>query len=218
MTTSNAKPGAASPKKSTQASAKKNVPGVEKTPKRASGAQKEESKRPDAAAEPLRARDAAQAPEPDAQALETDARAAQDEDLNAKYMRLAADFQNYRRRVEKEKGDIYAYANEKIAVDLLGVIDNFERALESQSGAEGPEAGFAKGMELICKQLLDILSRNGVEEIPTSPGEEFDPTLHHAVMTEETGEYESNKVSAVLGKGYKLKDKVIRPAMVKVTQ
>jgi molecular chaperone GrpE len=148
---------------------------------------------------------------------ETAARQAADEDLNAKYVRLAADFQNYRRRVEKEKSDIYAYANEKIAVDLRGVIDNFERALEPYGGAETQDEGFAKGMALIFKQLMDILMKNDVEEIK-SLGEDFDPSLHHAVIMEESETYESGKVCAVLGKGYRLKDRVIRPAMVKVAR
>jgi molecular chaperone GrpE len=220
MTVSNAKPGGATPKKAAQTSVKKNVAGVEKTPKRASDAQKEENKGPDKAAETPVAAETERPLETDARAAREDdpaEQAAQDDELNAKYMRLAADFQNYKRRVEKEKSDVYAYANEKIAVDLLGVLDNFERALESQSGQEAPDEGFAKGMELICKQLSDILVKNGVEEIP-SLGEDFDPSLHHAVMMEETEAYESGKVSAVLGKGYKLRDRVIRPTTVKVSQ
>ncbi|MDR3294799.1 MAG: nucleotide exchange factor GrpE [Clostridiales Family XIII bacterium] len=140
---------------------------------------------------------------------------AKEEELQTKYMRLAADFQNYKRRAEKEKSDIYAYANEKIAASLLEVIDNFERALEHDVDAR--DENFSKGMELIFKQLLDVLEKNGVDEI-ISLGEEFDPALHHAVMMEESEAYESGKVSGVLSKGYRLKEKVIRPAMVKVAQ
>lgn len=140
---------------------------------------------------------------------------AEDEALNTKYMRLAADFQNYKRRVEKEKSDIYAYANEKIAIDLLDVMDNFERALAHNDGTG--DDGYAKGMELIFKQLLDLLKKNEIEEI-VCLGEEFDPNMHHAVMMEDSDKYESGKVCEVLKKGYKLRDKVIRPSMVKVVQ
>lgn len=137
----------------------------------------------------------------------------EDEELNIRYLRLAADFQNYRKRVEKEKGDIYAYANEKIVVELLDVIDNFERALEHGDRSEG----FAEGMNMIFKQLKGVLERNGVEELSVL-GEQFDPNFHHAVLTENSAEYESGKVTMVLQKGYMLNKKVIRPAMVKVAE
>ncbi len=138
----------------------------------------------------------------------------QEESNDQKYVRLMADFQNYRRRTEKEKSDIYAYANEKIAIQLLDVIDNFERALD-QSEAMGAGESFAEGMRMILKQLLEVMNKNAVEEI-ISIGEDFDPNFHNAVMMEDTDEYESGKVSAVLQKGYTLNGKVIRPSMVKV--
>ena len=121
-----------------------------------------------------------------------------------------ADFQNYRKRAEKEKRDLYSYANEKIMNDLLTVMDNFERALEHDAGD-----GFKEGIEMIFKQLSDVLEKDGLAEIPAL-GEEFDPNVHNAVMTEETEDYESGKVSGVMQKGYTLNGKVIRPAMVKV--
>jgi molecular chaperone GrpE len=235
MTTIKTKPGGAAPKRSAQGSAKRSVAAeFEKEATRAQGARKEEGKRPDEpqaapfAEETTRTAgpgapsagpeiDSAEAVESGAQATEPGAQTAQDEELSAKYMRLAADFQNYKRRVEKEKSEVYAYANEKIAVDLLAVLDNFERALEAQGGAETKDEIFATGMELIFKQLQDILAKNGVEEIQ-SLGETFDPAMHHAVMMEATSDYESGKVSAVLGKGYRLRERVIRPAMVKVAE
>lgn len=139
----------------------------------------------------------------------------EEEDLNTKYLRLAADFQNYRRRVESEKNEIYAFANEKFALDLLDVVDNFERAL--LHAEECRDRQFAEGMELIFKQLSDMLAKNNVCEID-SLGAPFDPNMHHAVMMEEAGEAESGKVSKVLKKGYTLNERVIRPAMVAVTQ
>jgi molecular chaperone GrpE len=151
--------------------------------------------------------------------------AGQEESGDARYMRLAADFQNYKKRTEKEKSDIYAYANEKFAADLLDVIDNFERAL-GQGAAPGPadaetdggaDEKFLEGMKLIMDQLVNVLERNDVSEIDAA-GAEFDPNLHHAVQMEESGEYESGKVTRVIQKGYKIKDKVLRPAMVMVAK
>ena len=141
--------------------------------------------------------------------------AAEDEDMKTKYLRLAADFQNFKRRTEKEKSDIYAYANEKIALDLLDVIDNFERALVHQKDCKDEK--MKEGMDMIFKQLQTVLEKNKIVEI-AALGEEFDPNVHNAVMTGAAQEYESGKVSAVLQKGYKLNNKVIRPAMVKVAE
>lgn len=135
----------------------------------------------------------------------------EDEALNERYLRLMADFQNFKRRTEKEKGDIYAFANEKIISELLNVIDNFERAL----AAGNAEDNFCKGMEMILKQLLGVIEKAGASEIKAL-GEEFDPNFHNAVMMEDSDEYESGKVTAVLQKGYILNSRVIRPAMVKV--
>ncbi len=129
-----------------------------------------------------------------------------------KYLRLMAEFQNYKRRTEKEKGELFKYASEKLVVQLVEILDNFDRALNQSAG--GGEA-FAAGMELIFKQLTDVLEKNGVEEIKAL-GEDFDPNFHNAVMMEDTTEYESGKVSDVLQKGYTLNGKVVRPSMVKV--
>ena len=137
-----------------------------------------------------------------------------DEALETKYLRLMADFQNYKRRSEKEKADVYAYANEKIVVQLLDVIDNFERALDC---TDTSEKGFAEGMKMIFKQLKDVLKNSNVEEIEAL-GLDFDPNFHNAVMMEDTDEYESGKVSAVLQKGYPLNGRVIRASMVKVAK
>ncbi len=136
----------------------------------------------------------------------------EEEALNVKYMRLMADFQNFKRRTEKEKSDIYAFANEKIVKELLDVIDNFERALAA--GNDGDK--FLEGMEMILKQLQGVLEKAGVAEIQCL-GEDFDPNFHNAVMTEDSTEYESGKVTAVLQKGYTLNGKVVRPVMVKVS-
>lgn len=137
------------------------------------------------------------------------------DDGNEKYVRLMAEFQNYKKRVAKEKNDIREYATEKLVMELLPVLDNFERALAAS--AEDDPAGYAKGMELIFTQMVTELQKSGLVEVEAE-GQDFDPTKHNAVMTEENEELESGKVSKVLQKGYALNDKVIRPSMVAVTK
>ena len=137
------------------------------------------------------------------------------EDGDAKYLRLAADFQNFRRRVEKEKSDIYAYANEKIALDIIDVMDNFEREL--QHSEECADKQFVEGIGKIYKQLKSVLDKNNIVEIKAE-GEDFDPNFHNAVTSEENSDFESGKVIQALQKGDTLNDKVIRPSMVRVAQ
>ena len=160
------------------------------------------------AAEPEEKEDAAQK---ENDKSEEAAKKESEEDSDTRYMRLMADFQNYKKRVEKEKKDLYSYANEKLVTELLDVLDNFERALEQETSDEN----FKKGMEMIFKQLSNVLEKSGLAEI-AALGEDFDPNVHNAVMTEETEDYESGKVSGVMQKGYTLNGKVIRPSMVKV--
>ena len=131
-----------------------------------------------------------------------------------RYMRLMAEFQNFKRRVAREKSDIHAYANEKIVGDLLPVLDNFERALDTEGG---DLEAYAKGMQLIFEQLKKALENAGLEEIKAMD-ETFDPNVHNAVMTESLEDKEDGTVTNVLQKGYKLKDKVIRPSMVAVNK
>ena len=137
---------------------------------------------------------------------------ASEEDANTKFLRLMADFQNYRKRVDKEKSDVYARANEGIMLGLLAVIDNFERALEHESKDEK----YAEGMQLIFKQLMDVLQASGLEEIKALD-EDFDPNIHNAVMTCDSDEHESGKVVEVLQKGYLLNGRLLRASMVKVS-
>ncbi len=136
------------------------------------------------------------------------------EEDSSSYVRLMADFQNYKRRVEKEKSDIHAYANEKIISKLLDVVDNFERAL-----VHTPEedSKFHDGMEMILEQLKAVMTDAGVEEIEAL-GQPFDPNFHNAVMMEDLGEDKKDTVIAVMQKGYTLKGRVVRPSMVKVGQ
>ncbi len=135
------------------------------------------------------------------------------EDIFSQFQRLQADFTNYKKRTEKEKGEIYLYANEKMAKDLLDIIDNLERAIQSEVDKDN---SLLKGINLVYKQLIDTLTKHGVEEIEAL-GKPFDMNFHYAVMQEES-DGESNCVIDVLQKGYKIKDRVLRPAMVKVSR
>jgi molecular chaperone GrpE len=138
----------------------------------------------------------------------------QTEDADVKYMRLAADFQNYKKRTEKERFERYAEGKKDLAADILPVIDNFERAVSEEMLQD---AAVAEGLEMLLKQLRDVLAKNGIMEIEAL-GTDFDPNLHHAVMMEASEDYESGKVTEVLQKGYTVNDKTIRPAMVKVAE
>lgn len=133
------------------------------------------------------------------------------DDMQAKYVRLMAEFQNYKKRTAKEKEDIYAFGAEKVMLSLMEVLDNFDRALEQGCSDEK----HAEGIKLVHTQLMNALKKNGLEEIEAL-GEDFDPNFHSAVIMEDSDEYESGKVCFVVQKGYTLNGKVIRPAMVKV--
>lgn len=151
----------------------------------------------------------------EAAAEDNSKKAEAEENGDAKYLRLMAEFQNYKKRVAKEKSDILSYANEKIVTELLEVLDNFERALAADNSTD--VEGYAQGMKLIFDQLLGVLTKSGLVEVKAL-GEEFDPNMHNAVMTTDSEEYDSNKVCSVLQKGYTLNGKVIRPSMVTVAK
>ena len=131
-----------------------------------------------------------------------------------RYMRLMAEFQNYKKRAAKEKTDTLQYANEKIVAELLPVIDNFERALATETD---DLEGYAKGMQLIFEQFRKALENAGLEEIKAED-EVFDPNVHNAVMAENVEDKEDGVITKVLQKGYKLRDKVVRPSMVAVNK
>jgi len=133
------------------------------------------------------------------------------DDFRDRYVRTLADFENFRKRAEREKDDFRRYALVGVIRDLLPVIDNFERGLEHAE--EGDE--FHKGIALIYKQLFDVLQRHGLKPIAES-GVRFDPNIHEAVVREDDPSVPSHTVVAVLQKGYFLHDRLLRPAMVKV--
>ena len=143
-----------------------------------------------------------------------DAAAAVEQDLHEfkdRYLRTLADFENFRKRSEREKNDYFKYAMAGVIKDLLPVLDNFDRALEHAE--EGDD--FHKGVALIYKQLFDVLQRHGLRIIEES-GARFDPNIHEAVVTDEDPSVPNHTVVAVLQKGYFLHDRLLRPAMVKV--
>lgn len=135
------------------------------------------------------------------------------QDLMDKFMRLQADFSNYKRRTEAQKTEYVELGVKKVANDLLPVIDNFERALDS---IENKDSTY-DGILMIKNQLAGVLEKEGIVEMKAL-GEEFDPMYHHAVLTEDSDEYDSGYVIEVLQKGYLINEKTLRPAMVKVSQ
>ena len=134
--------------------------------------------------------------------------------LNQQYVRLAADFDNYRKRQEQERENLIKFGTEKALTKLIEVLDNFERgqkALENVDDCEKVKESF----NLIQKQVYETLQNMGLEEIKAI-GEEFDPNYHEAVMQTPTSEHPENTVIAELRKGYKMGDKVLRASMVNV--
>ncbi|HHV65112.1 MAG TPA: nucleotide exchange factor GrpE [Peptococcaceae bacterium] len=145
---------------------------------------------------------------------ELEAQKAKAEDYYNHLQRLKAEFDNYRRRTQKEKEDIFKYASERIILSLLPVLDNFDRAVESSQEKQDFEA-YAQGVAMILKQFRKVLEDEGLKAIE-AVGKEFDPNLHEALLKEESDQGE-NIVLEEIQKGYILKDKVIRPSKVKVS-
>lgn len=129
-----------------------------------------------------------------------------------KWLRQLAEFENFRKRTNQEKQGMYNNGVRDTVERFLPVVDNFERAV---AATEDKESSTYKGIEMILKQMLEVMSALGVEEIPAE-GEPFDPNVHSAVMHIEDESCDDNVVVEVFQKGYKHGDKVIRPAMVKV--
>ncbi len=152
--------------------------------------------------------------ETDTQAKTEENETKEKDDFETKYLRLAADFQNFKKRTEKEKSDIFKSANTRLITELLPLIDDFDRAIEHAE--ESSKESFADGIELIIKRFAEILCKEGLEYIDVADAM-FDPNLHHAVMMEES-DLESGKIIRELQKGYKVNGKVARPSMVVVSE
>lgn len=136
--------------------------------------------------------------------------------LQDRLLRTAAEFDNYRKRMERERRELSEYAASEILLELLPIVDNFERALQAPGGGGELEA-FRKGIELIHKQMLDLLRKRGVTPIDAL-GADFDPKFHQAVIHEASGEHREGEVMQELQRGYMLGERLLRPAMVKVAK
>lgn len=137
------------------------------------------------------------------------------EEHQSRYLRAQADFDNYRRRTTKDKEEWVQYSSQKVIEQLLPVLDNFERAIQT-AGEVSADDSFVKGVDMIYRQMFQVLEAEGLKAMQPV-GEPFDPVFHQAVMRVETDEYEEGIVVEVLQTGYMMKEKVIRPAMVKVS-
>ena len=136
--------------------------------------------------------------------------------LNQQYLRLAADFDNYRKRQEQEREELLKFGTENALKKMIEVLDNFERGEKALENVEDC-VNVKESFELVHKQVIDALTKLGLEVIDTQ-GKEFDPNLHQAVMTTQDDQYDHNIVVEELQKGYKLKDRVIRASLVKVNE
>jgi molecular chaperone GrpE len=132
-----------------------------------------------------------------------------------RYLRAQADFDNYRRRTQKEKEELAQYASMKLVSQILPVLDNFERAFQASPDSEEVKS-FMKGMDMIYRQLIQVLEAEGLRKMEPV-GTPFDPEMHQAIMQVESEEYGEGIVVEVVQNGYWLKEKVLRPAMVKVS-
>lgn len=132
-------------------------------------------------------------------------------EANNKYIRLFAEYDNYRKRTAKEKSETYSNASAKCIEELLPVIDSFERSLD----VECTDENFKNGMSMIFGQLKNFLEKMNVTAIDAL-GAEFDPNIHNAISQQDGTDYASNHVCTVFQKGYRIGDKLIRPAMVAV--
>lgn len=145
------------------------------------------------------------------EALETEVK-----ELSDRLIRVQADYDNFRRRTKQEKEAAAKYKAQNLIEEIIPAIDNFDRAIGVNAESQEAKA-VLQGMEMVYRQLADALKNEGLEVIE-SVGQSFNPHLHQAVTQVETDEFESNHIVEELQKGYKLRDRVIRPSMVKVNQ
>jgi molecular chaperone GrpE len=136
------------------------------------------------------------------------------EELKDRHARKLAEFENMRRRTEREKGEYFKNAVADLARGFLPIVDDFERAM-SHASPEERKSDFGQGIGLIRRQLVDLLQRQGLQEVET--GGEFNPNFHEAVATETVEDLPPNTILEVLRKGYVLNDRLVRPAWVKVS-
>jgi molecular chaperone GrpE len=136
-------------------------------------------------------------------------------EMSEKYLRLYAEFDNYKKRVNKDKEELLKYGQESLLYELLTVIDNLELALKHAS--DEVSTGLIQGVEITYKELMKTLEKFGLTAVEAE-GEDFDPSVHHAMSQVERDDVEENIVVEEYRKGYKLKDKVLRPSLVSVSK
>ena len=135
--------------------------------------------------------------------------------INDKYLRLAAEFENYKRLTQRDQREQIRFGNEQLLKELLPVVDNMERAIKA-ARANGSDSALIQGVELTLKQLFGILAKFGVQAIETA-GQDFDPSAHQAVSYGPSNDVPANKVLDEFQKGYRLHDRILRAAMVSVS-
>lgn len=136
------------------------------------------------------------------------------EDLKDQYLRKLADVENLRKRIEREKSDYFQFALSEVLLEFLGILDNFERALQA-SGGDADGKTFREGIDLIYRMSMNLLLKRGVQPIEIKDGH-FDPAFHQAMAMEESSEVQEPRVTEELQKGYMLHNRLLRPALVKV--
>ena len=137
------------------------------------------------------------------------------DELYDRVLRVSAEFDNYRKRVEKERRDLFEYAGADVLTDLLPIVDDLERALAAPAGADAE--AYRKGVEIIYKQMRELLKRRNVTPV-SAVGADFDPHVHQAVIQEVSDAHREGEVMAELRRGYRMGDRLLRPAMVKVAK
>jgi molecular chaperone GrpE len=181
----------------------------EQTFKESSEAEPAAGEAPDAPSPALPVGAAAEPPPDPLEALRRDKDALYD-----RLLRTAAEFENYRKRAERERRDLAEYAAGGVLAELLPIVDNFERALQADAATL---ESLRAGIELIHRQLLDLLKRRGVAPVETA-GAAFNPNVHEAVVHEASADHREGEIIEELQRGYKLGDRLLRPAMVKVAK
>ncbi len=137
------------------------------------------------------------------------------DEVNNKYLRLYAEFENYKKRVNKDKEELVKYGNESLLYELLPVVDNLELALKHAS--DDISTGLIEGVEITKKELMKVLEKFGVSAIEAE-GKPFDPSVHHAMTQVERDDIDENIIVEEFRKGYTLRDKVLRPSLVSVSK
>jgi molecular chaperone GrpE len=153
---------------------------------------------------------------PDVESGPSQSVADEPDERDARYLRLAADFENFKRRKAQEITDLRRYESEDAALAMLPVLDNLRRAVE-HAGEAGAEDYFVSGLQLVVREFETALERIGVVPVP-AVGERFDPTMHDAIAAEESDDVQEDTVVAELVPGYRLHDRLLRPAIVRVVR